>query len=134
MKEVAKIVIYDKEKFLLQLRDNKPSINYPDTWSFFGGEVDRGEKHDVALIRELKEELFWTPNSLNFLTELLDRKTNCRIFFFISKFEGKKNQLRLGEGQEMRWFTFHEILSLSDHGFKVGHNVIQVLNIAKSKI
>ena len=55
MKEVAKIVIYDKEKFLLQLRDNKPSINYPDTWSFFGGEVDRGEKHDVALIRELKE-------------------------------------------------------------------------------
>ena len=46
----------------------------------------------------------------------------------------KKNQLRLGEGQEMRWFTFHEILSLSDHGFKVGHNVIQVLNIAKSKI
>ena len=66
------------------------------------------------------------------LTEI--KKTNCKVSFFISKFEGKKNKLKLGEGQEMRWFTFPEILSLSNHGFKVGHNVIQILKIAKSKI
>jgi hypothetical protein len=36
MHDVVKAVIYRKDHFLLQLRDNDPAVSYPNTWSFFG--------------------------------------------------------------------------------------------------
>ena len=37
IQEVVKAVIIKEGKFLLQLRDNNPTIAYPNTWAFFGG-------------------------------------------------------------------------------------------------
>ena len=41
IQEVVKAVIFKEGKFLLQLRDNNPTIAYPNTWAFFGGGVGR---------------------------------------------------------------------------------------------
>ena len=53
MREVVKTVIYKDQKYLLQLRDNKPSILCPNTWAFFGGDVKNGEGFVEAMKREL---------------------------------------------------------------------------------
>lgn len=58
MKEIAAIILEnDKGEFLLYLRDNKPTIPFPDHWDLIGGHVEPGETPEQALVREYKEEL-----------------------------------------------------------------------------
>ncbi|HEX2976125.1 MAG TPA: NUDIX domain-containing protein [Bacteroidales bacterium] len=58
MKEIAAIILEnDKGEFLLYLRDNKPSIPFPDHWDLIGGHVEPGETPEQALVREYREEL-----------------------------------------------------------------------------
>ena len=54
---VAAIVVVDRERYLMQLRDDIPGIWYPGHWGLFGGAVDAGEDEIAALRRELREEL-----------------------------------------------------------------------------
>ena len=54
---VAAILIDDRGRYLLQLRDEAPQIWYPGHWGLFGGSVEPGEDELAALRRELCEEL-----------------------------------------------------------------------------
>jgi len=112
--EVVKAVIIKEEKFLLQLRDNKPAISYPNNWAFFGGGVDHGEKHEEALKRELIEELGWYPKKFKYLTEYKNKTVNCNITHYLIHYDLDKNKLCLGEGQAMNWFSFDEIMALTN--------------------
>ena len=55
-KNVVGIIVKNK-KILLQLRDNKKNIIFPNRWGFFGGEVNNNESHYKAIKREMFEEL-----------------------------------------------------------------------------
>lgn len=114
MREVVKAVIYKDDKYLLQLRDDDPAISCPNTWSFFGGEVDEGEYFEEALKRELEEELFWHPDELFFLDKFANKKCNCNITYYIVNCEVTEGSLVLGEGQAMGWFSSEEISDLSN--------------------
>src|SRR3954470_23042017 len=61
MNAVAALLVLDDGRYILQLRDNKPQIFYPDHWGLFGGAVDEGEHEVEALQRELREELGFAP-------------------------------------------------------------------------
>lgn len=62
--EVAIAILYQGDRYLLQLRDNIPTIVYPGHWAFFGGHLDPGESPDQAMRRELQEEIGYTPPQL----------------------------------------------------------------------
>lgn len=53
----AAIIATDDGRYLLQHRDAKPTIFYPDHWGCFGGALEPGESPMDALRRELSEEL-----------------------------------------------------------------------------
>ena len=55
--EVAIAILFKDGQFLLQLRDNIPTIIYPGHWAFFGGHVEPGETAEAGVWRELKEEI-----------------------------------------------------------------------------
>ncbi len=58
MIHIATGLIFDRDnKLLIYLRDNKPTIPFPNYWDLFGGYVEQGEKPEQALRREVKEEL-----------------------------------------------------------------------------
>ena len=55
---VAAILLDSAGHYLLQLRDRKPGIFFPDYWGCFGGAVDPTDANDAeTLRRELREEL-----------------------------------------------------------------------------
>lgn len=55
--EVALAILPRDGKFLMQLRDNIPTILYPGLWGFFGGHMEPGETPEIAVQREIKEEI-----------------------------------------------------------------------------
>jgi 8-oxo-dGTP pyrophosphatase MutT (NUDIX family) len=57
-REVAAAVLVATDgRYLLQLRDDKPTIHMPDHWALFGGSLEPGETPADGLVRELEEEL-----------------------------------------------------------------------------
>ena len=56
IKSVAGI-IYFKNKYLFQIRDQKPKIWFPGYFGFFGGIIDKKESPLKAIKREILEEL-----------------------------------------------------------------------------
>lgn len=58
MKEGA-VVIFEnpEEEYLLYLRDNKPEIEYPNTWALIGGFIECGETPEETIVREVLEEI-----------------------------------------------------------------------------
>lgn len=50
-----KAVIWHEGKFLI-LKRTKVNPSEPDIWEFPGGGLELGERHEEALIREIKEE------------------------------------------------------------------------------
>src|SRR5437870_5307193 len=53
----AALIVDETNRYLVQLRDAKPTIFFPDHWGCFGGAHDPGESDEDCLARELKEEL-----------------------------------------------------------------------------
>ena len=130
MKHVSKGIIYRRNEYLLQLRDNCPGIMYPDQWSFFGGEIEPGETSWQALQRELLEELEWHPHEGHFLYEWINPEHPCCIYFFGIPFTGNMDQLILHEGQDLGWFELDEILEKN----KIAPHVSLHLHRSKSEM
>ena len=55
IKAIKGILTY-KSKYLLQLRDNKKRISFPNHWGLFGGRKEKKESDTFTLEREIKEE------------------------------------------------------------------------------
>ena len=110
------------DSYLLQLRDFKTSIIYPGHWGAFGGAVEDGEPPEVAMHRELIEEIGYFPPKCNFYRE--DYKTQGRIKLNVYMFYASMNvspaQLSLMEGADMGVFTKQEILTKSLFSSKLG--------------
>lgn len=52
------LILEDGEgRILLQLRNDKPTIPFPNRWGTFGGQIEIGESPIDAITREILEEL-----------------------------------------------------------------------------
>jgi 8-oxo-dGTP diphosphatase len=65
MPEVAIAILYQNNQFLMQLRDDIPTILYPGHWAFFGGHLDPEEDPTTGVFRELQEEIGYHPPQLD---------------------------------------------------------------------
>ena len=63
--EVAIAILYQNQTFLMQLRDDIPGIVYPGQWGLFGGHIETGETPEIAIKRELVEEIGYVAPSLS---------------------------------------------------------------------
>jgi ADP-ribose pyrophosphatase YjhB (NUDIX family) len=95
---------------LLQLRDDiAPS--YPHHWGLFGGHMEEGESPEVAVWRELEEELQLTPSMVSAwrLGQDLPHISGGRVYIYYMTTTATLDDLVLGEGEAMHYAQIAEI-------------------------
>jgi 8-oxo-dGTP diphosphatase len=100
------IFVNDQSQVLLFLRDNIPDIPYPNMWDIPGGHVEKSESPEACIIREMKEEMDLDLDDFQLfsVTEFADREE----YTFWKKANLDIRQIRLTEGQRLKWFTENE--------------------------
>jgi len=104
---VAIAILHHQNKFLLQLRDDIPGIIYPGHWSLFGGHIESGETPDVAVKRELLEEIGYILPTLFKFDCYADTKVVRHVYH--APLTVTLNQLVLSEGWDMDLLTPEQI-------------------------
>ncbi len=111
----AKGIIVLKKKYLLQLRDNKKNIYFPNFWGLFGGRVSSNENFSEALKREIKEEINMIINIKKkvFSTtyDMIGLKKKRKMIYY-ECLKTKNTQLILTEGKKFGLFKFEELKNL----------------------
>tara|TARA_B100000424_G_scaffold267038_1_gene259121 strand:+ start:684 stop:1109 length:426 start_codon:yes stop_codon:yes gene_type:complete len=111
----SKAIITFKQKYLLQLRDNKENIFFPGFWGLFGGRQDNNEKEKLAVKREVKEEtnlnVLISSQILSVNFHMIGLKKKRKITYFDCKIK-KSPKITLNEGQKYNFFSFNELKRL----------------------
>lgn len=105
--KVAIAILHQHGKFLLQLRDDIPSIPYPGHWAFFGGHIEPGESPYEAMQRELLEEIGYAPAALTPFDCYED--TQAVRYVYQGALDVDLSQLVLNEGWDMALVTLEDI-------------------------
>ena len=111
------LIVLEDGRYLCQLRSQKPGIFYPDHWGLFGGEVEADENAEEGLKRELREELALEIDTAEYFTEFtfdFSFRALGQVWrrYYLVRFDSNElNQLRFGEGRELRVFTARELLT-----------------------
>lgn len=93
---VAIAIIHQEGKFLMQLRDNIPTILYPGIWGLFGGHIEPGETPEAGVKREIYEEINYLVDKPLFFGCYPDSKIRRHVFHFPLLVEINKLQLLEG--------------------------------------
>ena len=105
--QTAIAILYQKDKFLMQLRDNIPTILYPGYWALFGGHIEAGEIPEVAVRREVIEEIGYEAPSFTKFGNYEDEQVFRNVFY--APLMVDLNQLQLNEGWDMGLLTAADI-------------------------
>jgi len=106
----AAIILVESDGYLLQLRDARPDIWYPDHWGLFGGGTEPGEDPVRALARELYEELELKLETAEFFARIdfdlggLGLERYFRSYYVVPISRVMADRLVLHEGAAMRVF------------------------------
>lgn len=113
----AHAILLLEDKYVLQLRDNKPNIAAPGQWSLFGGLIQNGEMPLESVEREIFEELSIHPSHYTFLWHIdyvaEHEKAMIRSWFFEADVSRIWAQHILREGQAAGVFDFRETMNLA---------------------
>jgi 8-oxo-dGTP pyrophosphatase MutT (NUDIX family) len=128
--QVAIVILHQDHKYLMQLRDNIPNIAAAGCWGLFGGHLELGETPEIALVREVKEEIDYTlPSFVKFGIYADDRV--IRHVFHAPLLVGLEN-LTLNEGWDMGLLTREDIERGSGYSAIAGE--FRPLGIPQQKI
>ena len=107
---VALAMLQREGRWLLQLRDDDDTIIYPGHWGLFGGHIEAGETPTEAVMRELDEEISWTPQRP--LQHWFSNNNGTRmVHVFRGTLDVSIDALKLLEGQDLRLTSLEEMES-----------------------
>lgn len=109
--QAAIVILYQADRFLLQLRDDKPHIRYPGQWAFCGGHLEPGETPEAAMRREMWEEIAYEPPTLTFFRSYMSDAQDAQIIrhVFHGPLTVEIEKLALNEGMDLGLSTIEEV-------------------------
>jgi 8-oxo-dGTP pyrophosphatase MutT (NUDIX family) len=107
-KEVAIAILYQGDRVLFQLRDRKPNIIFPGHWGLFGGHLEPGESPEVAVYRELQEEIGLHASNLKSYGQVAD--PNVRRYVFYGPLTCPIHELVQTEGFDMALLNRQQVV------------------------
>lgn len=110
-KVAAVIFLNEENELLLYLRDDKPSIPYPNSWALIGGHIEKNETILEALKREVKEEIDFEIKNPSYI-DLFDDGAENEVYIYKSRINEKIENMELKEGQKLGYFSFEEAIKL----------------------
>jgi 8-oxo-dGTP pyrophosphatase MutT (NUDIX family) len=121
----AGVILVDRDgRVLMQLRDSKPSIMYPDHWGLTGGAAIGGETAEQTARREVMEETGLqlghvdpfrayyfkdSPDGTGAKASRAKVKADYELYLFHAPCETPLTELVCGEGRELRFFAPEEV-------------------------
>ena len=120
---VAAIIIKNDKYFIAQRNRNK---HMGLSWEFPGGKVEKGESFEIALKREIKEELNINIAINNKLGEenYKDEKINVKLHYFLCSHTS--GEIYLIEHEDSAWITKNEF---KNYNFAEGDS--DIINLLK---
>ena len=110
------IFVNRRGEVLLNLRDDKPEIAWPNAWDLIGGVVEAGETPDECIVRETMEETGEALGSLqpfrSYPVPLRDGR-EAQLHVYYASLDKRADELVLGEGQEHRFFAPSALSSIT---------------------
>lgn len=116
-------IILFKNYFVLQLRDNKKNIHFPNFWGLFGGKLKNGESAKKGIIRELREETNLSIIDKKIFFFLTIRSSSNFFFptrnikYFFYNLEKLPNKISIFEGQKYKLFRFEDLKKIKVNPF-----------------
>ena len=96
----------------LQKRD-KDTKRDPGLFGFFGGGRENNETPEETLLREVKEELDFVPDNVNYFGKYILPKTIINIF--TTKVDTNfENEIKILEGEYGKWFAENDFENEED--------------------
>lgn len=116
--EVAAFIINDRGQVLLQKRSADKRFN-PNKWALCAGHVDAGESLDVAMLREIKEEigLDVREQELHHFGErafaIRDSDSHVTYFYYVkSNLAAEDFKIQESELSEVKWFDIDDVINM----------------------
>jgi len=108
--QTISIAIVQNEQQQLLISRRQKGQHLAGKWEFPGGKVEQGEALEVAMCRELKEEVGLTASEFTLFESLdfdYDDLSLTLHFFLVTGFTGEASEL---EGQEIKWIQPRELI------------------------
>ncbi len=118
LRKVTLAILHREGQFLMQLRDDFPHIVYPGIWGFFGGHIEPGEEAHAGIVRELQEEIGYTPSRLTLFRQ--ERDTHTQRYYYHGELTVPVSELKLNEGQDLALCSVAEIRLGEKYSAKLG--------------
>lgn len=118
--QVSIAILYQKNQFLLQLRDDKPEIYWPGQWAFFGGHLEPDELPDAAMRRELVEEIGYEPVQVTHFYSGVIETTGILRHVFYAPLTAAIESLQLNEGMDLGLATVADVYNGSLRSSRLG--------------
>jgi ABC-type polysaccharide/polyol phosphate transport system ATPase subunit/8-oxo-dGTP pyrophosphatase MutT (NUDIX family) len=114
------LIVDERGRYLMQLRDAKRTIFFPEHWGCFGGALEPGETDEQCLAREIEEELgldlrqcavrHFTTFTFNF--GFAGGSVIHRSFFEVKAHSALLADLPLREGRAKQFFAGPDLLAM----------------------
>ena len=107
--DVVAAVIFKADKILLCQR--KSGKHQAGLWEFPGGKIEKGETHQKALIREIKEELQIKISPQSFIIKITHEYSHAAINLWVYKAVFINGEITLLDHEQTKWISPSELNS-----------------------
>lgn len=107
---VGAVIENEHEEILCALRS--PTMSLPNLWEFPGGKIEEGETPEVALVREIKEELGCTIKVFELIEDIVHEypKVTVNLLTYKSKIIDGKPKAK--EHAKLEWTNIKNLKTL----------------------